>query len=112
MKTQKSLLSVLLLITVVVFTVLILGCNKKSNKTVSDCDTTYEPDKAGYLQNDYTLGYDQGKLNRNGGSSICDPYKNNKVKDMPGYVNDGQGIRRAYSDCFCKGFEAGYNSKE
>ncbi len=90
--------------------ILFLTSCSESSKPVSDCDTTYEPDKIYYEQNDYTLGYDKGKLNRHGGSPICDPYKDNKVESMPGYVNDGEHIRRVHSDCFCKGFEDGYKS--
>ncbi len=112
MKVKKSSLCAKFLL-VIVFAAFTFGCDNNSNQSnsTSDCDTTYQHNKPYDEQNDYTIGYDKGKLNKNGGSSVCDPYKNEKVEGRPGYVTDGEHIRLPYSDCFCKGFEAGYNSK-
>jgi len=74
----------------------------ESKKSESSCDSNDE---------EYKAGFEHGKINRDGGSSVCDPYKGNTVEGHEGYVNTGETIRPVRTDCFCKGFEDGYNSK-
>lgn len=77
------------------------SCSSSSSK--KSCTTS---------DSEYQDGYREGQVNRDGGSSDCDPYRNNKVEGHDGYVNDGSTIRPVRSDCFCKGYDDGYKSKK
>lgn len=98
MKSIKIICSTLI---VGVFLFFAFGSGE-SKKSASNCDVNDE---------EYKAGYEHGKINKDGGSSVCDPYKDNKVEGHEGYVNTGETIRPVRSDCFCKGFQDGYNGK-
>lgn len=98
---MKSIEIISSIIIVAAFLFFAFGSGESKNSD-SNCDSNNE---------EYIAGFEHGKINRDGGSSVCDPYKENKVKGHEGYVNTGETIRPIRSDCFCKGFEDGYKSK-
>lgn len=99
MKNNKTQISSIVIAFLFIFLAFASGESKTST---SNCDGNNE---------DYIAGYEHGKINRDGGSTVCGPFKGNKVHGHEGYVNTGEIIRPVRSDCFCKGFEDGLVSK-